>query len=98
MGARELLADLADAGLSVTADGDRLLIRPASKLTYPLRVALRDAKPELLALLRAARAGARCGGMDRRQHRRVHRPTRPAAAVGMGGSRCRADGRAHGAT
>ena len=52
MGARDLLADLASAGLSVTAEGDRMVIRPASKLTDPVRAALRDAKPELLALLR----------------------------------------------
>jgi len=51
MGARELLHNLADAGLSVTADGDRLVIRPASKLTDDMRTALRQAKPELLALL-----------------------------------------------
>ena len=51
MGARDLLADLADAGVTVTTDGDRLVIRPASKLTDPMRAALRDAKPELLALL-----------------------------------------------
>ena len=51
MGARQLLAELAEVGLSVIADGDKLVIRPASKLTEPMRVALRDAKPELLALL-----------------------------------------------
>ena len=51
MGARDLLTYLAGAGLSVTADGDRLVIRPASRLTDPMRAALRDAKPELLALL-----------------------------------------------
>ena len=51
MGARNLLADLTAAGLSVTAEGDRLVIRPASKLTDPMRAALRDAKPELIALL-----------------------------------------------
>ena len=33
MGARDLLADLVGAGLHVATDGDRLLIRPASKLT-----------------------------------------------------------------
>ena len=53
MGARDLLDNLADAGLSVTVDGDRLVIRPASKLTDHLRGALREAKPELLALLSA---------------------------------------------
>jgi virulence-associated protein VagC len=51
MGARELLADLADVGLTVTADGDRLVIRPASKLTDTMREALREAKPDLLVLL-----------------------------------------------
>ena len=52
MGARDLLTDLAGAGLRVTAEGDRLVIRPASKLTDCMRAALRVAKPELLALLR----------------------------------------------
>lgn len=52
MGALDLLADFTGAGLSVTAEGDCLVIRPASKLTDPIRVALRDAKLELLALLR----------------------------------------------
>lgn len=58
MGARELLVDLADEGLSVSADGDRLVIRPASKLTDTMRAALRKAKPDLLALLSGARIGA----------------------------------------
>ena len=56
MGARELLSDLAGAGVSVSAQGDRLVIRPASKLTEPMRAALRDAKPELLTLLLGGRA------------------------------------------
>jgi virulence-associated protein VagC len=51
MGARELLHELAGAGLTVTADGDRLMIRPATKLTDDMRGALRAAKPELLKLL-----------------------------------------------
>jgi TubC N-terminal docking domain len=55
MGARELLKDLAGAGLSVITDGDWLLIRPASKLTDDLRSALRAAKPELLLLLGSER-------------------------------------------
>jgi hypothetical protein len=49
MGARVLLADLADVGLSVAAAGSNLLIRPASKLTDDQRTALRAAKPDLLA-------------------------------------------------
>ena len=52
MGARDLLADLANAGLRVTVNGDRLLIRPASRRTDGMRAALRDAKAELLVLLR----------------------------------------------
>ena len=51
MGARELLHQMAEAGFSVEADGDKLLVRPASKLTDELRAELRAAKPELLRLL-----------------------------------------------
>ena len=51
MGAGHLLAELAGAGLSVTADRDRLVIRPASKLTDDMREALRLGKTEILALL-----------------------------------------------
>lgn len=54
MGARDLLDALSDAGLSVAAEGDQLVIRPGSKLTDDLRAALREAKSELLALLRGA--------------------------------------------
>jgi hypothetical protein len=42
MGARGPLSDLAFAGLSVTADGECLVIRPASKLTDAVQTALRD--------------------------------------------------------
>lgn len=61
MGARELLAELTGAGFSITADGDRLMIRPASKLTDPVRAALRESKAELIRLLGGAR-GAHSGG------------------------------------
>ena len=54
MGARDLLADAAEAGLTIAADGDHLVISPASRLTQTMRDALRQAKPELLALLREA--------------------------------------------
>jgi hypothetical protein len=57
MGARDLLADAAGAGLTIAADGDRLVIRPASMLTQAMREALRLAKPELLTLLREAQPG-----------------------------------------
>jgi len=58
MGARALLSELAGAGVSVTADGESLLIRPASKLTDTMRAALREAKPDLLKLLRELSAMA----------------------------------------
>ncbi len=51
MGARELLNGLAGVGVNLTVDGGRLVIRPASRLTAELRTALRESKPELLALL-----------------------------------------------
>lgn len=51
MGARDLLDGLAEAGISVAVDGDKLVIRPASRLTDDIRAALRASKPELLALL-----------------------------------------------
>ena len=56
MGARELLHELADAGFTVEADGDKLVIRPASKLTNDQRAAVRAAKSDLLALLLAEAA------------------------------------------
>lgn len=51
MGARDLLCELVGAGFSVEAAGERLTIRPASRLTDDLRASIRAAKPELLALL-----------------------------------------------
>jgi hypothetical protein len=52
MGARDLLAELHEAGLSISCDGDGLVIRPASGLTEDMRAALVAAKPEVLAILR----------------------------------------------
>jgi|GEM_PF-3522882 len=57
MGAHALLAELAGAGLSVTAEGDRLVIRPASTLSDDQRTALRAAKLEILAFLAKNPAG-----------------------------------------
>jgi virulence-associated protein VagC len=51
MRARELLERAGAAGFTVVADGDALVIRPASRLTDELRAELRAAKPELLAIL-----------------------------------------------
>lgn len=51
MGALDLLADLIGAGFTASAEGGRVVIRPASLLTDDLRAAVVAAKPELLALL-----------------------------------------------
>ena len=51
MGARELLYELRAAGISVAVEGDRLLVRPADRLTDSYRAALRAAKPEVINLL-----------------------------------------------
>ena len=50
MGARDLLHDLADAGLSVAVAGDKLVVRPAMLLTDTMRAALREFKPELIVV------------------------------------------------
>ena len=51
MGADDLLMELKGEGFALSTDGNRLVIRPASKLTDTMRAALLAAKPELLALL-----------------------------------------------
>lgn len=51
MAAAELLADLIGAGFEVSGDGDRLMIRPASRLTDEQRAAIRRDKLALLGLL-----------------------------------------------
>ncbi len=51
MGARDLLVELRAEGFRLTAEGDRLVVRPASKLTPELREVVAAAKPELLALV-----------------------------------------------
>jgi TubC N-terminal docking domain len=54
MSASALLDRLTAAGLSVAANGDRLLIQPAAKFSDDLRAAVVAMKPELLVLLSAA--------------------------------------------
>lgn len=54
MGARDLLNELACAGLSVSVDGGNLVIRPRELLTDDMRVAVKALKPGLVALLQAA--------------------------------------------
>ena len=51
MGAVELLVYVRAAGLSLAAENGQLIVRPASRLTDPMRAALRDAKSALLELL-----------------------------------------------
>ena len=87
MGAHDLLADLADVGVTVTVDAGRLVICPASRLTDPMRAALREAKPELLVLLADAAAdpvqpaATRTQTCARCQHlTRIRTCTEPAAA------------------
>lgn len=58
MGARELLRELTGAGFSVEVEGDKLMIRPASRLTDALRAELRAAKPGLMTLLQGESSAA----------------------------------------
>ena len=51
------LRALAEAGLTLRADGNRLIVAPASRLTDPLRALIRRHKAELLETARGALAG-----------------------------------------
>ena len=51
MGAADLLAHLQGAGFALSVTDNRVVIRPASMLTDNIRAEVRQAKPELLALL-----------------------------------------------
>ncbi len=74
MTAPALIERLAAAGLTVTADGDRLLIQPAAKLSDDLRSAVVAMKPELLALLGdAAKVTVRPAKVDGATTQRVDR-------------------------
>lgn len=46
-----LLADLQQRGLTIRAEGNRLIVTPRNALTDELRDLLREAKPALLSLL-----------------------------------------------
>ena len=54
MTAAELLTTLRDHGLTISADGDALIVRPRDLLTDDLRATIRARKPELLAELTVA--------------------------------------------
>lgn len=51
MAASTILATIAAAGLTVTADGDRLTVRPKDRIAPEVRDLIRARKAELLALL-----------------------------------------------
>lgn len=51
MGARELLADLANAGLAVTVEDGQLSVRPGTLITEDQRQAIRAMKPVLLGYI-----------------------------------------------
>jgi hypothetical protein len=54
--ARDVIADLGAAGISIWSEGARLIVEPASKLTHGLRERIKAHRPELLATLPARRA------------------------------------------
>jgi len=53
MDANTVLDRLAELGVTPRAEGGMVLIQPASKVPTELKDAVRENKPELLALLRA---------------------------------------------
>ena len=54
MAAPPILGILTAGGFGCRAEGERLIVHPADDLTDALRAMIRDAKPALLAYLRAA--------------------------------------------
>lgn len=61
MGAADLLKHLGDAGLKLTADGNRLIVSPTERLTDGLMASIRAHKAVLLAALSASNAGTPSG-------------------------------------
>jgi hypothetical protein len=51
MPALQILAQLRDAGLTVTRSGDKIIVAPKERITEELRTAIREAKPQLLTAL-----------------------------------------------
>ena len=58
-----VLTALAEAGITATAEGDALVLRPASAVPPDLLAEARRLKPALLALLRSEAANANGGGL-----------------------------------
>ena len=50
-----LLTELAQAGLTLEADGDRLVVAPRGRLTDEIRATIRAHKADLLAAMAVAR-------------------------------------------
>ena len=75
----ELLAALRRRGLTVRADGERLIVSPSQRLNDDLRAAIRATKPGLLAALQATDdvpGGGSMPGVD--AHHRWGHPASPA--------------------
>lgn len=51
MGAQQILNDIMEIGVSLRVDGNQLIAQPSSKLTEPLRIKIRQHKPELIKAL-----------------------------------------------
>lgn len=56
MGASEVLHRLRESSLTVTTDGERLIVTPADRLTAETRQLIRDNKPAILTALKAEAA------------------------------------------
>lgn len=56
MCAADVLHLIRESGLTVTADGDRLIVNPADRLTDDLRTLIRDNKPDVLVALESESA------------------------------------------
>jgi tubulysin polyketide synthase-like protein len=57
MDATEVLRQLHDLGVSVRADGDNIVVSPASKIPPQVKAAIREHKSAILAQLRPSRDG-----------------------------------------
>src|SRR5262249_51078572 len=69
--AATLLARLADAGLTVRADGADLVVSPGARLSAELRAATAAGKPAILAALSVAVPCPDCGGWCLRHPMRI---------------------------
>lgn len=56
MGAPDVLHLIREYGLTLTADGDRLIVTPSDRLTDDLRTLIRDNKPGVLNALESESA------------------------------------------